>query len=107
MGFDNTFVRDLPGDPERRNQIRQVQGALYSFADPTPTASEPRLIAYSAEVAALLELDASEVERPEFPLLFSGQAPLPGAQPYAQCYGGHQVGRLADQVMPPRRHAFF
>lgn len=50
---------------------------------------------YSPEVASLLNLDASECERPEFAMVFSGQAPLPGAQPYAQCYGGHQFGQWA------------
>ncbi len=35
----------------------------------------------------MIGLDPTECERPEFPLVFSGAAPLPGTQPYAQCYG--------------------
>lgn len=31
-------------------------------------------------------------------LLMAGAAPLPGTQPYAQCYGGHQFGSWAGQL---------
>lgn len=51
---------------------------MYSLVEPTPTGTEPYLVAYSKGTAALLELDTQECERPEFPLLFSGSAPLPG-----------------------------
>ena len=50
------------------------------------------------QVCSLLGLDPSEALRPEFPLVFSGAAPLPGGAPYAQCYGGHQFGNWAGQV---------
>lgn len=33
--FDNAFLRALPGDPEPRNFVRQVQGALWSKVEPT------------------------------------------------------------------------
>ena len=56
MRFDNAFVRTLPADPESRNFRRQVTGACYSHVGPTPVA-QPRLLAYSREVAALLDLD--------------------------------------------------
>lgn len=35
-------------------------------------------VAYSREVASFLDLDSSECERPEFALIMSGSAPLPG-----------------------------
>ena len=53
LTFDNTFVRDLPGDPDQTVGLRQVEGALYSRVQPTPVAS-PRLLAHSAEMAATL-----------------------------------------------------
>ena len=34
----------------------QVEDALYSRVDPTPTGTEPYLVAYSREVAGLLDL---------------------------------------------------
>lgn len=63
MRFDNTFVRELPGDAETSNTLRQVEDALFSRVEPTPAGSEPHLVAYSPAVAALLDLPASECER--------------------------------------------
>lgn len=56
------------------------------------------MVAYSKEVCELIDLDPAECERPEFPLVMSGSAPLPGSKPYAQCYGGHQFGQWAGQL---------
>jgi len=98
LNFDNTFVRELPADPELQNNTRQVYGSLFSYVSPTPTSTEPYLVAYSREVCELLDLDPAECERPEFPLIMSGSAPLPGSKPYAQCYGGHQFGTWAGQL---------
>jgi len=95
--WDNAFVRELPGDPERALRQRQVEGALYSRVDPTPVAS-PRLIAYSREVAALLGLEESTIATPEFANVFVGNALLDGMQPYAANYGGHQFGQWAGQL---------
>lgn len=98
LAFNNTFTAELPGDPSRENKIRQVHGALYSFVNPTPTGTEPTTIAYSKDVAAMIGLDPADCERPEFAMIFSGNAPLPGSEPYAQCYGGHQFGSWAGQL---------
>lgn len=43
--------------------IMQVEDALYSRVDPTPTGTEPYLVAYSREVAGLLDLEPAECER--------------------------------------------
>eukprot|EP01025_Chloroclados_australasicus_P048654 TRINITY_DN551_c0_g1_i6.p3 TRINITY_DN551_c0_g1~~TRINITY_DN551_c0_g1_i6.p3 ORF type:complete len:578 (-),score=68.33 TRINITY_DN551_c0_g1_i6:211-1944(-) len=98
LKFEHTFVSELPSDPERKNFVRQVSGALYSWVDPTPTSTEPYLVAYSPEACQLLDLDPEECKTPEFVNVFSGQAPLPQGQPYAQCYGGHQFGSWAGQL---------
>jgi uncharacterized protein YdiU (UPF0061 family) len=95
--FDNAFVRDLPGDPEQGALPRQVEGALYSMVGPTPVAA-PRLLAYSAEMAASLGFSADEVESAEFAQVFSGNALADGMQPYATNYGGHQFGNWAGQL---------
>ena len=92
-------MRELPGDPDATNALRQVYGALFSRVAPTPAAGEPSTLAASAAVCEqLLGLDPREASRPEFALVFSGAAPLPGAEPYAQCYGGHQFGQWAAQL---------
>ncbi len=97
LRFDNAFVRELPGDPESGPRLRQVHGALYSRIGPSPVAA-PRLIAHSAEVAALLEIGAADIELPEFANVFGGNALLDGMQPYAANYGGHQFGQWAGQL---------
>ena len=95
--FDNAFVRELPGDPYHGPQRRQVHGALYSHVQPTPVAA-PRLIAWSPEVAALVGIDAGDIESPQFAQVFAGNAVEPGMEPYAANYGGHQFGHWAGQL---------
>ena len=97
LRFDNTFVHDLPGDPESGPRLRQVHGALYSRIEPSPVTA-PRLIAHSAEVATLLGIDATDIGSPEFANVFGGNALLDGMQPYAANYGGHQFGQWAGQL---------
>lgn len=84
LDVQNSFTSELPGDPDTSNVPRQVHGALWSPVEPTPVATEPSTIAFSEEVCALLGLDAQECTRPEFPLIFAGNAPLPNGKPYAQ-----------------------
>ncbi|KAL4433856.1 hypothetical protein ABPG75_000297 [Micractinium tetrahymenae] len=98
LKFDNTFTAELPGDHSESNVPRQVSGALYSWVAPTPTGTEPTTIAASADVARLVGLDPEEARRPEFALIFSGNAPLPQTRSYSQCYGGHQFGHWAGQL---------
>lgn len=97
LRFDNIFVRELPGDPADGPQRRQVHGASYSRIHPTPV-TEPRLIGYSREVAALLDIPETDVASPEFARVFGGNALLEGMQPYAANYGGHQFGVWAGQL---------
>jgi uncharacterized protein YdiU (UPF0061 family) len=97
LRFDNSFVRDLPADPQAGPRRRQVHGALYSRVESTPVAA-PRLIAHSREVAERLGITAAEVASPGFAEVFAGNALLPGMQPYAANYGGHQFGHWAGQL---------
>src|SRR3954468_13041209 len=97
LHFDNRFVRELPADPETGPRRRQVHRALYSRVDPTPVA-QPRLIAYSPEVAALLGIDEREIESQQFAEVFAGNALVQGMEPYAANYGGHQFGQWAGQL---------
>jgi uncharacterized protein YdiU (UPF0061 family) len=97
LRFDNAFVRELPADPERGARLRQVEGALYSLVEPTPVAA-PRLVAYSAETAALLGIRRTDIATLAFARVFGGNALLPGMQPFAANYGGHQFGNWAGQL---------
>ncbi|ATE60410.1 protein adenylyltransferase SelO [Thauera sinica] len=97
LTFDNRFVRELPADPEPGVHVRQVHGACYSRVMPTPV-RKPQLLAWSPEVAALLGLEEADVRAPDFADVFGGNALLPGMEPYAACYGGHQFGNWAGQL---------
>lgn len=97
LTFDNRFVRELPGDPNTVKLSRQVHGALWSSVTPTPV-SNPRLLAYSPEVAALLGWQDEAMNDPRIAQLFGGNTLMEGMQPYAACYGGHQFGNWAGQL---------
>ncbi len=97
LQFENRFVRQLPGDPDERNQVRQVHGAAWSKVRPTPV-TRPSLLASSPEVLGLLGLSPADARTPQFAEVFGGNALLPGMEPYAACYGGHQFGVWAGQL---------
>ena len=97
LDFDNRFVRELPADPSTDPGRRQVHGALYSRVQPTPVAA-PRLVAWSRECADLLGLAAQDVQSPAFVAAMAGNALVPGSEPYAANYGGHQFGHWAGQL---------
>lgn len=97
LRFDNRFVAELPGDPDSRTEPRAVLGAVWSRVRPTRVAA-PRLLAWSPEAAALVDLDATDVEDPGFAEVFAGNGLLPGMEPFATNYGGHQFGVWAGQL---------
>ncbi len=85
LHFDNTYARLPPG-----------------FSVPVPACPfpAPHLVSVSPEALQLLELAPAEALRPEFLAAFSGIRPLPGMEPVATVYAGHQFGvyvpRLGD-----------
>jgi len=96
LKFDNRFTA-LPADPESGSRRRQVEGACFSRVEPTPV-SAPRLVAVAPEVAALLGLDPDDCKTQAFADVFAGNRLLPGMDPHATCYGGHQFGHWAGQL---------
>jgi uncharacterized protein YdiU (UPF0061 family) len=97
LTFDNRFIRELPADTETLNNRRQVIGACYSRVLPTPVAN-PKMVAYSREVAELLDLTEDVCQSDEFVQVFAGNRLTAGMEPYATCYGGHQFGFWAGQL---------
>ncbi len=95
--FESRFTEALPADPDTSNQRRQVFGACYSRVEPTPV-SAPETVAFSRELADELELDDAWVRSSEFAQAMAGNRLLPGMDPYAMCYGGHQFGHWAGQL---------
>jgi uncharacterized protein YdiU (UPF0061 family) len=94
LAFDNSFVRELPADPVTDNVPRQVSGAAYTRVAPTPVAA-PRLLAWSEDLAARLGIGRPD---PALIEVLAGNRVLPGMQPYAARYGGHQFGHWAGQL---------
>lgn len=97
LQFDNAYVRELPGDPDSSKRVRQVPGACYSLFEPTPV-TQPQTVAFSREVAEQLDLSPNACESEQFARVFAGNELLPGMQPFAMCYGGHQFGNWAGQL---------
>jgi protein adenylyltransferase len=83
LQFDNTYAR-LPE-------------AFYARVEPTPLPN-PVLVSFNPDAAALLDLDPDESKRPEFAGVFGGQFLLPGSEPVAMLYSGHQFGIYAGQL---------
>jgi len=77
----------------------KVENAFWSAASPTPTQTDPYLVAFSQEMAEELELDPADITRSLFAEVFTGNAPIPGSssQTYAMRYGGHQFGSWAGE----------
>uniref|UniRef100_A0A250Y3Z4 Selenoprotein O n=2 Tax=Castor canadensis TaxID=51338 RepID=A0A250Y3Z4_CASCN len=104
LRFDNRALRELPvetpppGPDGAHSAPRPVPGACFSRVRPSPLRG-PRLVALSGPALALLGLDATAPEaEAEAALFFSGNALLPGAEPAAHCYCGHQFGQFAGQL---------
>src|SRR6185295_7659201 len=97
LRFENSFVAKLPADPVLVNRPRQVQNACYTRVDPTP-GSAPRLLAWSDETGEMLGLARPSTPDGLAAEVLGGNRVLPGMQPYAARYGGHQFGHWAGQL---------
>ena len=97
LRFDNRFTRELPADPLEGGTTRPVNRAAYSRVQPLAVPA-PRIIAWSPEVSAQLGLDDGVWASAEAAEVFSGNRLLPGSDPHAANYGGHQFGQWAGQL---------
>ena len=79
------------------NRFARLSGDYFSRVQPTPL-PDPHLLHFNREAAALIDLDPREAQRPEFAAIFAGSAALPGAEPLAMLYAGHQFGTWVPQL---------
>ena len=91
------FTEQLPADPDASNTRRQVFRACYSRVTPTPVV-RPETLALAHPVAQLLQLPAAFTGSQAFADAMAGNTLLPGSDPHAMCYGGHQFGNWAGQL---------
>ena len=82
---------------EFANSYARLHPAFYEVVDPTPLPA-PYLVAFNSDAAALLGLDPREAEAADAPLYLSGGKRIPGAEPIAQAYAGHQFGVWVPQL---------
>ncbi len=83
LNFDNTYAR-LPE-------------AFFERVMPTAF-DTPHMVSVNPAAAALIDLDPGETARPEFAGGLCGKYPLPGSDPIAMLYAGHQFGHYVPQL---------
>ncbi len=93
----------LPDLPPFDNSFAALPEAFYTRLDPQPL-PEPYVVGVSDEVAELLGLPRELLDHPQFAELFAGNRRLPGTDPLAAVYSGHQFGVWAGQLGDGRAH---
>jgi uncharacterized protein YdiU (UPF0061 family) len=84
------------------NSFITLGESFFSRVKPTPFVTQPSLVHFNSHAADLLDLDSSlhlDTRRsPELADIFSGKRFLPGAEPVATLYAGHQFGHYVPQL---------
>ena len=83
LSFDNTYVK-LPE-------------VFWERVKPTPFPN-PYVVSVNPSAAELLNLDPREFARTDFAEYFCGAKLLPGSDPIAMLYSGHQFGHYVPQL---------
>ena len=95
---------DLPfALPAFDNSFAALPEAFYTRLAPQPLPA-PQVVAISDEVGDLLGLPPALLASPECAEIFAGNRLLPGSQPLAAVYSGHQFGVWAGQLGDGRAH---
>ncbi|MBB4568323.1 protein adenylyltransferase SelO [Rhizobium leucaenae] len=85
-------ARPIPFD----NSYARLPPQFFVQQAPTPVAA-PRLVKFNRALSGDLGLDADALER-DGAAIFSGNTLLPGSQPIAMAYAGHQFGGFVPQL---------
>ncbi|HEY9279930.1 MAG TPA: YdiU family protein [Eoetvoesiella sp.] len=85
------------------NSFAALPNAFYTKLAAQPLI-EPRLLHANSDVAQLLGLSPSALNKPDFLDVCAGTRPLPGGQTLAAVYSGHQFGIWAGQLGDGRAH---
>ena len=79
------------------NDYSQLSGTLYTRLDPVPVVA-PRLIKFNEALATELRLELNSSDPEHLARIFSGNEKLPGSQPIALAYAGHQFGSFVPRL---------
>lgn len=85
------------------NGFARLGEAFFTRLTPAPLPA-PYLVGFSAQAASLLGWSGEVAAHPDFIDTFAGNRPLPGADPLASVYSGHQFGVWAGQLGDGRAH---
>lgn len=98
LKFNNVALKKLPLDSSLEPGSRTVTGACFSRVQLQPLL-KPAFVAISDPAFALLGLNVDDVLRdPHGAEYLSGCRVIPGSEPAAHCYCGHQFGQFAGQL---------
>jgi uncharacterized protein YdiU (UPF0061 family) len=86
-------LADLPFD----NSYARLPDVFHQRIEPTPV-PDPYLVAFNPAAARLIDLDPAEANNPDFVQYFAGNKRLPGSEPVAMKYAGHQFGTYVPQL---------
>uniref|UniRef100_A0A8C4E6W4 Selenoprotein O n=1 Tax=Dicentrarchus labrax TaxID=13489 RepID=A0A8C4E6W4_DICLA len=99
LPFNNTALNKLPVDDSKEPGCRTVPAACFSRIRALQPLVRPTFVAQSQSALALLDLTVQDVlSNPLGPEYLSGSRLLPGSEPAAHCYCGHQFGLFAGQL---------
>jgi uncharacterized protein YdiU (UPF0061 family) len=79
------------------NSYARLPARFYSHTDPTPVVA-PRLIKFNLDLAADLGIDLEVSDPTTIAAVLSGNRRLPGSEPLAMAYAGHQFGQFVPQL---------
>lgn len=85
------------------NTYSQLPSQFYEISHPTRFPN-PELIRFNKKLATEIGIDFDGVEDHELAQVFSGQKILPGSEPLAMAYAGHQFGHQVPQLGDGRAH---
>jgi uncharacterized protein YdiU (UPF0061 family) len=80
------------------NTYAQLPEAFHRRVSPTPFTEPAYLVSFNEDAARLIDLDPKESRRPDFVDYFGGRRLLPGGDPIAMLYSGHQFGVNVSQL---------
>ena len=80
------------------NSFSTLGEQFFSRVTPTPFETAARLVHFNTRAAGLLDLDPALQQNPVVANIFSGKQPLPGGDPIAMLYAGHQFGHYVPQL---------
>lgn len=79
------------------NSFARLSERFHARVLPTPL-GKPYLVSFNPRAAELIDLDPAEAARADFPVIFNGGKLLPGSEPLAMLYAGHQFGHYVPQL---------